>query len=138
MSPGAPMPDAQQRILIVEDEPVLAFALEEALIEAGFAIAGVATRLDQALARIESGVCDAAVLDADLAGVNAGPAAAALIARGLPFIVLSGYAPDQQGDAFAQAVRLDKPCRPELVIRTLRGALRAQASCTPAERTAGG
>jgi CheY-like chemotaxis protein len=123
MSRGAATPDAQQRILVVEDEPVLAFALEEALIEAGFAIAGVAARLVEALAIIASGVCDAAVLDANLAGVDAGPAASALVARGLPFIVLSGYAPDQQGGAFSQAVRLDKPCRSELVIRTLRVAL---------------
>ena len=42
-----------RRILIVEDEPMLAYALEELLIEAGFQIAGVAGRLETALAIIE-------------------------------------------------------------------------------------
>jgi len=108
------------RILIVEDEPVLVFALEDALLEAGFAIAGVAARLEKAIALIESGVCDAAILDANLAGVSAGPAASALTSRGLPFFVLSGYSPDQQPEAFAGALRVQKPCRPERAIQALR------------------
>jgi CheY-like chemotaxis protein len=115
-----------QRVLIVEDEPVLAYALEELLIEADFEIAGVAARLETALAIIESGVCDAAVLDTNLAGVNVGPAASALAARGLPFIILSGYSPDQQNSAFSGALRLQKPCRPERLIQALRSILPAQ------------
>jgi CheY-like chemotaxis protein len=114
------------RILIVEDEPVLAFALEELLVEAGFGIAGVAARLESALEIIESGLCDAAILDANLAGVSAGPAASALTARGLPFFVLSGYSPEQQASAFRGAVHLQKPCRPELVIQALRSILPGQ------------
>ena len=73
--------ERQARILIVEDEPMLAFVLEETLIDAGFEIAGVAGRLETALAMIDSEVFDAAVLDANLAGVSAGQAAAALTAR---------------------------------------------------------
>jgi DNA-binding NtrC family response regulator len=112
-----------RRVLIVEDEPVLAFALEELLIEDGFEIAGVATRLEKALAIIESGICDAAILDANLAGVSAGPAALALAARGVPFIVLSGYSPDQQQSVFSGALRLQKPCRPDRIIQVLRSIL---------------
>ncbi len=110
-------------ILIVEDEPMLAYAIEEMISEAGFLIAGVAGRLETALAMIESGVCDAAILDANLKGVSAGPAALALAARGIPFIVLSGYSRDQQQGAFASALHLQKPCRPELLIQALRGIL---------------
>ena len=83
------------RILIVEDEPVIAITLEEVLIDAGFAIAGVAGKLDKALALVESGGCDAAIVDANLAGVSASPVAISLAARGLPYIVMSGYSPDQ-------------------------------------------
>lgn len=115
-----------RRVLIVEDEPILAFALEELLIEAEFEIVGVATRLEKALAFIESGVCDAAILDANLAGVSAGPAALALAARGLPFLVLSGYSPDQLSNAFAGAPCLQKPCKPERLVAALRGILPAQ------------
>lgn len=113
-------------ILIVEDEPVLAFCLEETLIDAGFEIAGVAGRLETALAIIESSVFDAAILDANLAGVSAGPAASALAARGLPFIVVSGYLPEQQQSAFTGALHLQKPCRPDHLIQALRRILPAQ------------
>jgi len=112
------------RILIIEDEPVVAFCLEELLIEAGFEIACVAGRLDAALSVIASGACDAAIVDANLAGVSAGPAAVALAARGLPFLVLSGYLPEQQKSAFSGALCLQKPCRPDLLIQTLRRILR--------------
>jgi DNA-binding response OmpR family regulator len=114
-----------RRILIVEDEPMLAYTLEEMVVEAGFGIAGVAGTLEKALAIIATGVCDAAILDANLKGVSAGPAASALSARGTPFITLSGYSHDQQQGAFAGAVHLQKPCRPALLIRTLRDILKA-------------
>ncbi len=114
------------RVLIVEDEPMLAFVLEELLMGAGFEIAGVATRLEPALALIESGVCDVAILDVNLAGVNAAPAASALTARGIPFLVMSGYSPDQQQSAFSgAALRLQKPCQPERLIQALRSILPA-------------
>ena len=112
-------------ILIVEDEPMLAFALEELVVEAGFKIAGVAARLETALAIIEGGGCAAAILDANLKGVSAGPAASALAQRGIPFIILSGYSPDQQQGEFAGALHIQKPCRPERLIQALRGILPA-------------
>jgi DNA-binding response OmpR family regulator len=107
------------RVLIVEDEPMIAFGIEDILLDAGFAIAGVATKLENALTLIESGDCDAAIVDANLAGVSADPAAIALTARGLPFIVLSGYSQEQLKSVFASTRFLQKPCRPELLIETL-------------------
>jgi CheY-like chemotaxis protein len=107
------------RILVVEDEPMLAYALEESLIEAGFEIAGVAGRLDTALAMINIGEFDAAIIDANLAGVSAGPAAAALAARAIPFVVVSGYSPEQHPAAFPGAIFVSKPCRAEQLIRAL-------------------
>ena len=119
--------DNQDRsILIVEDEPMLAYAIEELVTEAGFRIAGVAGRLETALAIIEEGVCDAAILDANLKGVSASPAASALAARGIPFIILSGYSREQQQGAFDGALHLQKPCRPEHLIQALRTILPAQ------------
>src|SRR5579863_427312 len=127
MSPHAATLDKarESRVLIVEDEPMLAYALEEVLIEAGFKIAGVAARLETALALIESGDCDAAIVDANLAGVSAGPAASALAARGIPYIVVSGYSPEQQQRAFSGALFIQKPCRPNELIRALRSVLPA-------------
>jgi hypothetical protein len=71
----------QARILIVEDEPIIALTLQDLLAGAGFEIAGVAVKLATAFALIESGRCDAAILDANLAGVSASPVASALAAR---------------------------------------------------------
>jgi DNA-binding response OmpR family regulator len=118
--------DQHWRILIVEDEPMLAFALEDMLVDSGFAIAGVVRELATALAIIESGNCDAAILDVNLSGVSAGPAASALALRGLPFLILSGYSSEQQPSAFSGAPRLQKPCRPDRLIQVLRSILPAQ------------
>ena len=129
MSAGSAALDTalQPRILIVEDEAILALLLEEFLVDAGFEIAGVAGRLETALALIKRGQFDAAILDANLAGVSSGPAASALTEGGVPFIVVSGYLPEQQPDAFSGAVCLQKPCRPDDLIQTLRTILRIQS-----------
>ena len=109
------------RILIIEDEPLIAFGLEHLLVKAGFRVSGIATKLSKALALIELDACDAAIVDANLAGVSASPAGAALADRGLPFVVLSGYSPEQQSGAFPGAAQfLQKPCRPDWIIAALR------------------
>ena len=107
------------RVLIVEDEPMIAFTLQDLLVEAGFEVVGVARRLEKALEQIGSTGFDAAIVDANLAGVSASPAASALAARGLPFIVLSGYSREQLQDAFPGALFMKKPCRPAQIIQAL-------------------
>ena len=113
--------DKQQhaRILIIEDDPTMAHDIQDLLVEAGFEIAGMAGKLEKALALIEGGACDAAIVDANLAGVSASPAASALAARGLPFIVLSGYSREQLRDAFPGALFIQKPCPPAQLIQAL-------------------
>lgn len=98
---------------------MIALCLEDVLVNAGFEIAGVAGKLDKALALIEGGACDAAIVDANLAGVSASPAAIALSVRGLPFIMLSGYSQEQMPGDYPRAFFLSKPCRPDLLIETL-------------------
>jgi DNA-binding response OmpR family regulator len=107
------------RVLIIEDEPMIALDFEDVLIDAGFQIAGVVGKLEKAMALIESGVCDAAIVDANLAGVSASPAAIALAARGLPYIVTSGYSPEQMQGDFPGALYVQKPCRPGMLLQTL-------------------
>ena len=111
------------RILIVEDEPMIALFVEEALFDSGFDIAGVAGTLGEALALIELGGFDAAILDARLNGVDATPVAAALTARGLPFIVTSGYSSGQRPEFFGAAPYLQKPYRPERLVEALKDIL---------------
>lgn len=111
------------RVLIVEDDPMIALTLEGVLVDAGFQIAGVAGKVDKALALIEAGACDSAIVDANLAGLSASPAADALAARGLPFIMLSGYSTEQIRGQYPQSPVLPKPCRQELLIETLNSVL---------------
>ena len=112
------------RILVVEDEPMIALGIQEVLSDAGFAIAGVAATLTKALALIELGACDAAILDANLAGVSSSPAGTALAARGLPFVILSGYSAKQQVGAFpGSTLFLQKPCAPDRLVAALNGVL---------------
>jgi DNA-binding response OmpR family regulator len=114
------------RILIIEDEPMIAFDLRDLLEDAGFDVIGVAGNLATALALIKSKAFDAAILDANLAGVSSSPAAAALAQRGVPFIVLSGYSLKQQDTATINARFIQKPCQPEHLISALK-AIRLQA-----------
>jgi DNA-binding response OmpR family regulator len=107
------------RILIIEDDPTMAHDIQDLLVDAGFNIAGMAGKLEKALALIESGACDAAIVDANLAGVSASPAASALTARGLPFIVLSGYSREQLQGAYPGALLIQKPCRPAQLFQAL-------------------
>ncbi len=124
----------QARILIVEDEPMIALTLQDLLVEAGFEVPCVAGKLETALALIEGAGCDAAIVDANLAGVSTSPAALALAARGLPFIVLSGYSAEQLQGAFPAALFMRKPCRPDKLIHTLKTIVSnkiASGRCSP-------
>ncbi len=105
---------------------MLAITLQELLIGAGFEIAGIAGKVENAVALIESDVCDAAILDANLSGVIASPVALALAARGLPFIMLSGYTREQLPGAFLGALLLQKPCRPARLIQALNSVMLKQ------------
>jgi len=104
---------------------MLALDLQDLLEDAGFAVAGMVGKLDKAMTMIESTPCDAAIVDANLCGVSSGPAAAALAARGVPFIVLSGYSLKQLPAAFPKAIFIQKPCRPVQLINALK-AIRMQ------------
>jgi DNA-binding response OmpR family regulator len=103
---AGPKPSA--RILIVEDEPLIAENLRADLGDAGFEIVGIAARVEKALTFIDNIAFDIAIVDANLAGRSAAPVAAALSKRSLPFVVLSGYAAEQLQKEFAGAVFVQK------------------------------
>lgn len=108
------------RVLIVEDEPVLALTLEDLLVDAGFVVIGIAGKLQKALDLIGSAKFDVAIIDANLGGTSASPAASALTAKGIPFIVVSGYSAEQLRPAFPRAVVMMKPYQPAQLIRALK------------------
>ena len=119
-------PAEPPRVIIVEDEPLVAENLRDDLVEAGFEVVGVAPRVESALKLIEGTGFDVAIIDANLAGTSAAPAAAALSARGLPFMVLSGYAREQLQREFSEAVYIQKPYRVRKLIDALNSLLHKQ------------
>lgn len=108
------------RVLIVDDEVLIAFDIQWALTQAGFEVAEIRTTVAEALASIARTRFDIAVLDANLHGESAEPVAAALAERGIPFLGLSGYLPGQQPPSFGGAPFLEKPFRADDLIAQLR------------------
>ncbi len=100
------------RILVVEDEPLIAMEIEEILREAGYRDVQIAATVEQALKWVETDGVGAAVLDANLGGASAEPVAAALLRRSIPFVGLSGYSADQRPASFAFAPFVSKPFKP--------------------------
>jgi len=79
------------RVLVVEDETLVAMLVEEYLTELGCVIAGSARRVPKALEIIDGSAIDAAVLDLNVAGEDVSPIVAKLVAKSVPFIFASGY-----------------------------------------------
>jgi len=98
-----------RRVLVVEDEVIVSWALEDMLAELGCAVVGPAARVDQALAIIEAETVDAAVLDVNLNGEKSYRVADALAARGVPFVFSTGYNRDSLEKDYLRFPMLQKP-----------------------------
>ena len=85
---------AGARILVVEDELMIAMLLEDMLDELGCALVAAVGNVEAALDRIAADRIDAAILDVNLAGGKGDRVAEALIARGVPFLIATGAHPD--------------------------------------------
>ena len=84
-------PLAGRRVMIVEDEVMIAMLVETALEDERCTIVGSYRDLAGALAAAHSETLDLAVLDINLAGEMVFPVAEVLSGRGVPFLLLSGY-----------------------------------------------
>ncbi len=113
------------RILVVEDEYLIALDLDAALRAAGYRVIGPASDVSAALELLKADRPDAAILDVNLAGQWGTPVAEVLQAMSVPFILASGYvAADLQAEpALRDAVNVGKSWRPEFLLKVLRGAL---------------
>lgn len=111
------------RVLIVEDETLVAMMLEDLLEEVGCRIAGAAATVAQALEQLAAlaGQVDAAVLDVNLGGEKVYPVADALAARGVPFMFATGYGTSGVSERYPERTVIAKPYQ----LRTLSQALRS-------------
>jgi CheY-like chemotaxis protein len=102
-------PFAGRKVLVVEDEMLVAWLLEDMLVNLGCTVIGPAANGNQALAMIEANVIDVAVLDINLNGEMSYPVADALATRGVPFVFVSAYDKDRMLDAYRAIPVLQKP-----------------------------
>lgn len=98
------------RILIVEDEPLIAMMLEDFLDALGKEIAGSADTVPTAIACIEAGGVEGAILDVNLrGGETSWPIADALAQRGIPFVLATGAGGDTIAERHRSRPVLTKP-----------------------------
>lgn len=107
----------KRRVLIVEDEIVVALFLEDILVEFGYQVAGVVTQLDEAMARAID--YDIALLDVHINGRNVFDFADALAARGVPFVFATGYGERGIPERHRGSPVLQKPFQPADLKRAL-------------------
>jgi DNA-binding response OmpR family regulator len=107
-------------VLIVEDEPAIAFEIESSLRQAGYAITACVGSVDKALDVIERRECDIALLDINLRGKSVRPVVTALRRRGTPFLFVSGFERVHLPEQFSDAPLLTKPFDPADLIRCVR------------------
>src|SRR5215467_10220812 len=113
------------RILIVEDESILALDLENRLTREGCDVIGLASREAKALKVLEQERPDAVVMDLNLNGKLPIDLTQALVARQIPFVVVTGYGNRQLNvPALQEATRLHKPVNTQELVRALSDLLR--------------
>ncbi|HZQ02330.1 MAG TPA: HWE histidine kinase domain-containing protein [Reyranella sp.] len=111
---------AGKRFLVVEDEFLIGMMVKGNLESLGASVSGPYPRLADGIAAASEGAFDGAVLDFNLGGKFAGPLADLLMARGVPFVFITGYQPEGVDRRFASVQILQKPIEMETLERVLR------------------
>lgn len=98
-----------KRVLIVEDDVMLAIDLAEQLSDLGYVVIGPCMSSDHALHVLDEKGCDVAVLDISLGAETSEPVALELGKADVPFVVASGYSIDQWPPVFKGKAAVNKP-----------------------------
>jgi PAS domain S-box-containing protein len=102
-------PISGQRIMIVEDEALVAMGLEEQLIDLGRSVVAISPTVDEAMKAIDQFAPDAAILDVNLCGELVYPVASRLMALGTPFVFITGYGRESIDQRYSMIPILEKP-----------------------------
>ena len=127
------MSDKQRcRVLVVEDEPMIAMLVEDMVVDFGSEVVGPAAGMEEALSLARQANLDAAILDINVGGKVIFPVADVLRERGIPLIFASGYGSDALPPRFLDSPTLPKP----FSYRSLSEALRASLADQPCHNEA--
>ena len=112
---GQTLPLQGRRLLVVEDEAMIALEIVNMLSALGCVVVDVASSLHRGLAIACNPAVqlDAAVLDINLGGEQVYPVAERLRTRGVPFMFSTGYGQNGRAPSFANVPTLNKPYEPE-------------------------
>jgi len=116
------------RVLIVEDESLLMMDLEDTLCDLGYAVVGKGRDIAAGVALARELALDVAILDMNLAGFSGVAIADILQERGIPFVMVSGYASVGIPDRHRNAPRIAKPCERATLSRTLASMLAVKST----------
>jgi PAS domain S-box-containing protein len=100
---------AGNRLLLVEDEALVAIDIKYMLVDFGFEVIGPCNKITDALAVVANDDVDAAILDVNVGGELIYPVAHCLMAKGVPFIFMTGYGAEALDKRFAHCRVLQKP-----------------------------
>ncbi len=107
-------------VLLLEDETMISFLIEEMLQDLGAASVRHAARVDAGMKLLADKAPSLAVLDVNLAGELIFPLAEQLVTRDIPFVFLTGYGRSGVDDRWADYEVIQKPMTTETLEKTLR------------------
>ncbi|MGE0370684.1 MAG: response regulator [Gammaproteobacteria bacterium] len=123
-----------RRILVAEDEYMIAEDMADMLAEAGAEALGPVPSVNDALrlvsSSLETGRIDAALLDVNLRGEAVWPVVDALLSRGVPVVLASGYDASAIPRIYTHLPRCEKPVAPYALAHVLARVLTASGSTT--------
>ena len=108
------------RILIVEDDAMIAMMIEDFLNESGWNVVGWAAGIERALAMARDADIDVALLDVNLRGQDSFGVADILATRHIPFVFATGYGVEGVATRFRGIPTLTKPFQRDQLDRVLR------------------
>jgi DNA-binding NtrC family response regulator len=111
------------RVLLVEDDVLLAFEMQDILSDAGYEILGPVATVAKALQLIDSQEPQLAFVDCNLDGEHSTAVALALTARNIPFAVVTGHERDSLPAAFGDGLFARKPFKAARLLEIARALL---------------
>jgi CheY-like chemotaxis protein len=117
----------EPKVWIVEDEPLVAMVLEDILFELGIGKVEIASSFEEADRRADRLDVEVAIMDINLHGKMSYPVAEKMVQRGIPVILVTGYAAQEPPGSLKSVQIVPKPYRSEQIAAALKNAIGVQA-----------